>query len=185
MLPRLLALALAAIPAMAQEPALRLPDLGGNEMDPLDAGGSKAAVIFFVSPYCPTSNNFGPEMNAIAADFGADFVFRFVHSDPTVTPEDRKRHAELMAFAAPVLDDSKQALAKRLAASATPEVVVVAPDGKVFYQGRINDLYLGPTRRQRQITKHDLREALGAIQAGRPVPVARTEAMGCGIVFPP
>jgi thiol-disulfide isomerase/thioredoxin len=142
-------------------------------------------VVFFVSPYCPTSNTFGPEMNAIVKEFGPDFVFRFVHSDTTVTEADRKQHATMMKFTAPVLTDAKQVLAKQLGAKTTPEVVVVAPDGKPLYQGRINDLYLGPTKRQREIKNHDLRDALAAIRAGKPVAVPRTEAMGCGIVLLP
>ncbi len=168
----------------AKEPGFRLPDLAGREIDPLDCGGGKAVVVFFVSPYCPTSNNFGPEINEIAANFGEDFAFRFIHSDATVTAEDRARHAQLMEFMAPVLDDSAQTLAKHLGASITPEVVVVDPGGKVLYQGRINDLYLGPTRRQREIKNHDLRDALAAIREGKSVATPRTEAMGCSIVFP-
>jgi len=178
----LLAFAL-PVAATSADPVPSLPDLEGEAVAPLDAGGKKAAVVFFVSPYCPTSNTFGPEMNAIVKDFGGDFAFRFVHSDPTVTEADRKQHATMMEFAAPVLTDAEQKLAKHLGAKTTPEVAVVSPEGRTLYQGRINDLYLSPTRRQREVKTHDLREALQAIREGRPVPVPRTEAMGCGIVI--
>jgi len=60
-----------------------------------------------------------------------------------------------------------------------------SPDGKTLYQGRINDLYLGPTKRQREVKTHDLRDALTAIREGKPVANPRTEAMGCGIVIVP
>lgn len=165
--------------------ALKLSGLDGKDVAPLDAEGKKAAVIFFISPYCPTSNTFTPEMNAIAKQFEADFAFRFVHSDRTVTEADRKQHAAMMEIVAPVLTDADQALAKRLQAKTTPEVVVVGPDEKLLYQGRINDLYLGPTKRQREVKTHDLRDALAAIREGRPVTNPRTEAMGCGIVIAP
>lgn len=186
MKPLLVFLAIASLvsPALAGE-ALTLPDLEGKPVAVLDAAGKKAAVIFFVSPYCPTSNTFGPEMNAIVKDFGGDFVFRFVHSDTTVTDADRKQHATMMEFTEPVLTDSAQKLAKQLGAKTTPEVVVITPDGKTVYQGRINDLYLGPTKRQREIKTHDLRDALTAILAGKPIANPKTEAMGCGIVFAP
>ncbi len=164
---------------------LVLPDLEGQPVVALDAGDKKAAVVFFVSPYCPTSNKFCPEMNGIVKDFGEDFAFRFVHSDTTVTEADRKQHAALMELAAPVLTDVEQKLAKQLGAKTTPEVVVVSPEGKTLYQGRINDLYLGPTKRQREVKTHDLRDALSAIRDGKPVATPRTEAMGCGIVFVP
>lgn len=170
-----------ALPTLAEEPALTLPGLDGKDCAPFDTEGKKAAVLFFVSPYCPSSNNFGPEMVSIAEDFEGDFTFRYVHSDPSVTAEDRLRHASLMGFEGPVLDDSKQRLAKRLGAKITPEVVVVDPAGKTLYQGRINDLYLAPTRRQREVTKHDLREVLDAVRNGREIATPRTEAMGCKI----
>jgi len=167
------------------EPALALPNLAGSEVVPLDVEGKLGAVIFFVSPYCPTSNNFCEEMNAIVKDFGDHFVFRFVHSDNTVTEADVKQHAAMMEFTSPVLSDKDQLLAKRLGARTTPEVVVVGPDGATLYQGRINDLYLGPTKRQREVKTHDLRDALAAIREGRAIANPRTEAMGCGIVYLP
>jgi hypothetical protein len=80
-----------------------------------------------------------------------------------------------------VLLDKEQRLAKRVEAKTTPEVVVLAPDGKPLYQGRVNDLYAGPTKRKKQATTKDLRDALDAIQAGKPVAVPRTEAVGCVI----
>ena len=66
-------------------------------------------------------------------------------------------------------------------AKITPEVVVLSPDGKTVYQGRINDLYLGPTKKQRKATTKDLRDALDAIHKGEPVASAKTEAVGCKI----
>lgn len=161
--------------------ALMLPDLNGQRVAALDPGEKKAAVLFFVSPFCPTSNTFAPEMNAIVTDFEGAFAFRFIHSDTSVPEEVIPQHASLMGFTAPVLRDGEQAVAKKLGATITPEVVVVGKEGKILYQGRINDLYLGPTKRQREATTSDLRDALTAIQDGKPVPVAKTEAMGCRI----
>ena len=63
----------------------------------------------------------------------------------------------------------------------TPEVVVLGPDGKTLYQGRINNLYLGPTKKQRKATTKDLRDALDAIVEGKPVTTAKTEPVGCKI----
>lgn len=167
------------------EPALVLPNLAGSEVAPLDVEGKLGAVIFFVSPYCPTSNTFGEEMNAIVKDHDDHFAFRFVHSDRSVTEADQKQHAVMMGFTSPVLTDKDQVLAKLLGAKTTPEVVVVGPDGTTLYQGRINDLYLGPTKRQREVKTHDLLDALAAIREGRAIVNPRTEAMGCGIVYLP
>ncbi len=160
---------------------ISLNGLDGKPVVVLDAGEKKAVVLFFVSPYCPTSNNFGPEMKAIEGDFADDFAFRYIHSDSSVKAADILQHASMMGFENPVLDDTSQVLAKKLGAKITPEVIVIDPAGTVLYQGRINDLYLGPTKRQREVKVNDLRDILSAIKAGTPVTTPRTEAVGCKI----
>lgn len=174
-------LVLASAPALRAEEPLVLLGTDGQEYRPLDAGGKKAIVFFFVSPYCPTSNNFLPELNAITADFGDRAAFYFIHSDSDQKAEDILRHAEMMQIKAPVLFDKEQKLAGKFSAKITPETVVLSPDGKALYHGRVNDLYLGPTKRQRQVTKNDLRDALDAIFAGKPVATEQPPAVGCKI----
>ncbi len=185
---RLLALvaltaSLACRPAVAQSPApLVLVGADGRDHTPLVAPeGKKGSVLCFVSPYCPTSNTFMPELNRIAADFGGDFAFYFVHSDAEVKLPDVLQHTEVMEVKSTVLLDKEQKLATLMGAHITPEVVVVTPDGKVAYQGRVNDLYLGPTKKQRKATTSDLRDALEAVRTGKSPASPRTEAMGCKI----
>lgn len=168
----------------AQTPdALQLPGADGKEHAPLSVPAErKGAVLCFVSPYCPTSNTFVPELNRIVADYGNAFAFYFVHADPDVKLTDVLQHTEMNEIKATVLLDKEQKLAKLFQARITPEVAVLSPDGKTtLYQGRVNDLYLGPTKRQRQATTRDLRDALDAIQGGKPVAHAKTEAVGCKI----
>ena len=169
--------------AFAQDAAtpLSLNGLDGNPVEVLATAGKKAVVLFFVSPYCPTSNNFGPEMKAIEGDFADDFAFRYLHSDSSVKAADILQHASMMGFESPVLDDTAQVVAKKLGAKITPEVIVLDSAGTVLYQGRINDLYLGPTKRQREVKTNDLRDALAAVKAGAPVATPKTEAVGCKI----
>jgi hypothetical protein len=90
-------------------------------------------------------------------------------------------HKELLKVRPLALLDQKQLLAKRTGARITPEVVILSATGTTLYQGRINDLYLGPTKRQRKATTSDLRDALSAIAENKPGPTPRTEAMGCKI----
>jgi thiol-disulfide isomerase/thioredoxin len=165
----------------AAEPALTLTGADGKEHTPLAAGEKKAVVLFFVSPYCPTSNSFVKEMNLIAAEYGDRVAFNFVHSDADQKLTDILQHTEMNEIKAPVLMDKDQRLAKQTGAKITPEAVVLSPEGATLYQGRINDLYLGPTKRQRQATTRDLRDALDAIVVGKAVAQPRTEAMGCKI----
>ncbi|MES2705806.1 MAG: hypothetical protein V4726_04305 [Verrucomicrobiota bacterium] len=170
-------------PVPAQDPpAIILKSLDGQEHQPLKAGAKKGVVFFFVSPYCPTSNTFVPEMNRIAADYGKEFTFYFVHADQDLKSADILQHTELNGIKSIVLLDEGQKLARLEKAKFTPEAVVTGPDGRTLYQGRINNLYLGPTKRQRQATTKDLRDALDAIQTGKPVsPAEPHDAVGCKI----
>ena len=186
--PLLACLALLSSPAPclhAQAPAATAPitlrGTDGQAHTPLVAGEKKAVVLCFVSPYCPTSNTFVPELNRIVADYGGKFAFYFIHGDAGVKLPDVLQQTAMNEIKATVLIDEKQELVKLTGATITPEVAVLGPDGKTLYQGRINDLYLGPTKRQRQATTRDLRDALDAIQNDKPVAVAKTEAMGCKI----
>ncbi len=178
----LLGIALSAATCLAAEEPLKLPGADGHEYTPLVVPAEKkAAVLFFISPYCPTANTFMSEINKITTDYSGSFFCCLVHSDPEVKQTDVLQHTEMNEIKVPVLLDKEQVLAKRMSAKITPEVVVVSADGATLYQGRINDLYLGPTKRQRQATTKDLRDALDSIKEGKTVGTPRTEAMGCKI----
>ena len=174
--------ALALLPlSIGAEEALNLPDLEEVATNPLDPGDKKAIVLFFISPYCPTSNTFAPAMKEITETFSDDFAFFSIHSDTSVSDQDRATHAKMMEIDHPVLKDGDQALAKKLGATITPEAFVIDASGKVLYQGRINDLYLGPTQKQQEATTHDLKDALNAILEGKPIANPKVEAVGCTI----
>ena len=77
--------------------------------------------------------------------------------------------------------DKRHSLVKAVGATVTPEAAVVVGDGKIAYRGRIDNLYekLGVGRRQ--VTRHELRDALEAILKGQQVTMPRTKAVGCFI----
>lgn len=160
---------------------LSVPDMDSKPHLPVTSMAKEPAVLFFVSPFCPTTKSFMTEINQIASDYADKVRFYLVHSDPDVTPEVALQHAEMSAVKMTVLLDSEQKLARHAGARITPEVVVYSPQAELLYRGRINDLYLGPTKRQRAATTRDLRDALEAIFSGQPVPEPQHEAQGCKI----
>lgn len=167
----------------AAEPALELPALDGKKHAPLVVGEKKASVLFFVSPFCSTTKAFMKEINAISAEYADKVAIYLVQSDPEITQEVAMEHAVISEVkdTTTLLLDKEQKLAKLVQAKITPEAVVIGPDGKTLYKGRINDLYLGPTKRQRAATTKDLRDALDAILSGKPVAEPQHEAQGCKI----
>jgi hypothetical protein len=78
--------------------------------------------------------------------------------------------------------DSELKCAKRVGATITPEAVVLSPAGDVLYRGRIDDRYPKPGGKRRESpTSFDLRDALAATVAGKPVPKPWPPAVGCPI----
>ncbi|RFC47728.1 MAG: hypothetical protein DVB23_000970 [Verrucomicrobia bacterium] len=153
----------------------------GKTVQPFELAGKKASVLFFVSPYCPTSNNFMPEINSIMKEYQDRFAFFVVEAEPGLQLTDVLRHIEISAISAPVLLEGAIGLAKQTGATITPEAVVLGERGAKLYRGRINDYYLTPTRKQKQPTTRDLRDALDAILAGQPIASPAIPAAGCKI----
>lgn len=178
----LLALVVWAQVASAAEP-ISLTDLSGKSHQPLVVGDKKAVVLVFISPFCPTSNTFTPEVNKIAAEYGDRFAFYLVQAEAGISAADAKKHAELFEIKAPVLLDPEQKLARVAQAKMTPEAVVLSAQGETLYQGRINDLYATQTKKLPEPKTHDLRVALDEIAAGKAVTTPRTKAIGCSITL--
>jgi len=159
----------------------QLPDLTGTLHAITPGEGKVATVVVFVSPYCPTANTLMPEIVGIMAEHADKVDGYVIHSDKDAKDSDVQQHMELYKITTPVLLDKEQKVAKELKAKITPEAVVLGKDGAVLYQGKINDLYLKPTRKQREATTHDLRDALEAVIAGEAVKNSHTEPVGCKI----
>ena len=90
-----------------------------------------------------------------------------------------RQHAKDYGYACPVLLDRKQQLVRFTGVTTSPEVAVLSPDNTVLYRGRIDDRLVAFGKQRVTPTRKDLREALDAILAGKPVSNPVTKAMGC------
>ena len=169
----------ACVPSGRQE--LSIADLEGRPCTPLLLAGSKANVVIFITNDCPIANAYAPEIQAIMRDYSPrGAAFFLVHVDPDLTSEKAKQHAADFGYQCRILLDPKHLLVKRLEADITPEAFVISPGG-VAYRGRIDDLFADLGKKRRQARNRDLRNALAAVLAGKPVPNSKTEAVGCYI----
>jgi thiol-disulfide isomerase/thioredoxin len=161
-------------------------DLNGHPLNPFVATGT-ANVIFFVATDCPVSNSYAPEIQRICKDYGPrgvgcaliyeDLDLPGLHLEASV-----RRHLQEYRYDdIPAAIDTSRAIAKRAKASVTPEAVVVDRAGKVRYRGRIDNFYAALGKPRREVTEHDVRDALDAVLAGRSVSKPETEALGCFI----
>jgi peroxiredoxin len=168
----------------AAELQFALRDVDGVEHRQGEWTNKRAITVFFTTVDCPLSNGYVPEMNRIRQEYASRGVaFYAVEADTTIDVTDVRRHAKEFAFAFPVLIDNRQSLARLAGATATPEVAVLSSAGKVLYLGRIDNRVEDFDRRRNVVTEHDLRDALDAVLAGKPVPHPATKAVGCAINF--
>jgi hypothetical protein len=158
--------------------------LTGAPIDALQApAGTKAIVFLFTSTDCPISNRYAPEVQRVVSEFAPKgVVFRLVYPNPA--DEAAAIHEHMTAFsyagAMEALRDPTHALVRLTKATVTPEAVVVV-SGRVVYRGRIDDRYVDLGLERPAATQHDLADTLAAVVAGKRVPRAATQAVGCFI----
>jgi hypothetical protein len=171
--------------ARAAGPALELRDLDGHAQRPFQPKGL-AQVLFFLMTDCPISNFYAPEIQRICADYaGKGAGCSLIYEDASADTQTFRKHMEEYRYRGiPAILDADRKAARQAGATVTPEVAVVDHDGKIRYHGRIDDFYAGLGKPRRQATTHELRDALDAVLAGKPVAVAEAKALGCYIVSP-
>jgi hypothetical protein len=158
-----------------------LIDIHGVEQRPFENPNTKALALIFILPDCPIANSYAPQWNRLHEAFASRGVrILLVHVDPALTAKEAQEHARQYQLKPPVLLDTRHELVKKAGVTKTPEAAVFSRAGKLLYRGRIDDRYVGLGKRRPEATSHDLRNALEAILAGKPVAPGR-EAVGCFI----
>jgi hypothetical protein len=162
-----------------------LDDADGRRRSDRDWAHSKAAVFLFIANECPISNRYAPEVNRIVDDYASTgFSFFAVHSDPDEHSDSVRKHTREFGYKFPALLDPAQTLAAGWGVTATPTAVVVSPAGVVLYRGRIDNRYIDFGRYRDSGIESDLRRALDAVAAGKPVANRFTRSIGCALPPP-
>ena len=160
-----------------------MKDISGEERRPFVLGDDKASVLLFVLHDCPVANAYSPEIRRVVEAYEKKRVrFALVYVDPDLTVVEIEKHRKEYGHQGyPAFLDKQHVLVKATGADVTPEAAVIGADGQIVYRGRINNLYADYGKRRRFATEHDLRDALDATLAGKPVAKPRTKALGCFI----
>ena len=161
---------------------LILKDVTGATVQPLANAGQKATVLFFVMHECPVANGYAPEISRIMSEYSGKGIRSFVvYVENDLTPAKAREHARDYGFMSGAVLDPKHLLVKAAGATISPEAAVLSPAGVVLYRGRIDDRVADFGKRRVEPTRRDLRLALDAILAGKPVSARLTKAIGCYI----
>jgi peroxiredoxin len=164
----------------APVPDFTLPSASDGRMVALKdlLAKNKAVAVIFVATKCPISNAYNDRMAAIGKEYAAKGIAVVgINSNKTEPAAEVAEHAKTHGFAFPVVKDDANKVADAYGAMKTPEVYVVSPRGELLYHGRIDESQDDP----KNVKSPDLRNALEAILAGKPVPAPETKAFGCTI----
>ena len=154
-----------------------LPDTDGREHTLASLKGSKGTVIIFMATQCPVSNAYNERMQKLYADYGARGVNVVgINSNVRELAPEVKKHAADKGLKFTILKDTGNRIADRFDAQYTPEAYLIDASGKLVYHGRIDNSRSGDS-----ITSTDLRDAVDAVLAGKPVEKPEVKGFGCTI----
>ncbi len=161
---------------------LVVTDANGRKVRLLQDKTLGATVLLFVTNDCPITNSYAPEINRLLAAYTPKHIaFYLVYADPALSAKAVRVHLKEYGYSCQGLLDPAHILVKWTGASITPEAVLLDPNGKRLYKGRIDNRYIDFGNARYAATVHDLRDALDARLHGRPVAHATTTAVGCSI----
>jgi len=168
---------LVAPPIGATIEDFKLPDADGKEHSLNSLKGKNGSVLIFISVQCPISNAYNERMEKLAQDYGSRGVTIIgINANNTEPADAVKAHAAEKHLTFPILKDPGNKIADRLGATRTPEAYFLDANNRLLYHGRIDN-----NKDESQIESRDLRDALDAALAGKPIQKTTATAFGCTI----
>jgi peroxiredoxin len=134
-------------------------------------------VLIFMATRCPVSNAYNERMRKLADDYRARGVNVVgINANYNEPPEEVREHAAKKGLTFTILKDDGSKIADRFDAQYTPEAYLLDASGKLVYHGRIDNSRSGDS-----VTANDLRDAVEAVLAGKPVERPEVKGFGCTI----
>jgi peroxiredoxin len=149
-----------------------------------DFRGKRGLLVIFICTHCPYVKHIEKSLGTLSADYaGKDLgIVAISANDVTTHPVDSpaglKQQAKTFGFEFPYLYDETQAVAKAYHAACTPDPYLFDANFKLVYRGQYDDSRPGNGI---PITGKDLRAAIDAVLAGKPVPADQKPSIGCNI----
>jgi peroxiredoxin len=171
-------------------PDFNLPGVDGKTHGLKDYASSKVLVVIFSCNHCPVAESYEKRIKQLVIDYrdrgvavvvimgndpGAERLNELGYTDVGDSFADMKVRAEYRGFNFPYLyDGDTQAIALKYGPTATPHAFVFDQERILRYEGRIDS-----NLREELATKHEVRDAVEALLAGKPVEVSDAPAVGC------
>jgi len=172
------------LPLGTTAPDFRLPDTNGKTVSLADFKDKPALLVIFMCNHCPYVKHIRAGLSQLARDClprGAAIVginANDVANYPEDSPARMAQEVKSAGYIFPYLYDETQAIAKAYRAACTPDIYLFDKNRNLVYRGQFDDSRPGNGI---PITGKDLRAALDAVLAGKPVPADQKASIGCNI----
>ena len=150
--------------------------------------GKKALLVIFLSRHCPYVQHVKEELARLGRDYTGKSVgivgigANDVKNHPDDSPANLKAFTEELKLNFPLCYDESQAAAKAYTAACTPDFFLFDENRKLVYRGQFDD---SRPSNNVPVTGLDLRAALDAVLAGKPVTSDQKPSLGCNIKWKP
>jgi peroxiredoxin len=169
-------------------PDFSLPDTEGNTVSLSDFKDAPSLLVIFLCNHCPYVKHVRHELAKLGREYqGKGLAVVGISSNDVAThpddsPERMRQEKAEVGYTFPYLYDETQDVAKAYQAACTPDFFVFDGERRLVYRGQLDDSRPGNPI---PVTGKDLRAALDAVLAGRPVAEKQRPSMGCNIKWKP
>ena len=170
-------------------PDFSLADAKGNNHSLADSKG-KWVVLEWFNPECPfVKKHYGSgNMQKLQEEYaGKGVVWMSIDSsaagkEGSLTPEEANKTVADLKMKSTLLLDTDSKTGKAYGAKNTPHMFVINPEGKIVYEGAIDNK---PTPNPSDIASSTnyVKVALDEAMAGKPVTNANTKPYGCSVKY--
>ena len=167
-----------------QAPDFSLADTDRRIVSLADFRDAPALLVMFICNHCPYVKHVRHEFARLGREYLARGVrivaisSNDVQAYPDDSPEHMKEEKALIGYPFPYLFDATQQVARAYRAACTPDFYVFDRDRRLVYRGQLDD---SRPKNDVPVTGKDLRAALDAVLAGRPVAAEQRPSLGCNI----
>ncbi|WP_455377294.1 thioredoxin family protein [Petrachloros mirabilis] len=177
------------LPLGTSAPPFSLRDVVNGTTISLDSFANKSALlVMFICRHCPYVAHVQNEIARIGHDYvDSDLGIVGISSNdsrayPDDAPERLREMAQRIGFDFPMCFDETQEIAKAYKAACTPDFYLFNAQRELVYRGQLDDSRPGNNK---PVTGRDLRAAIEAVLAHKPVATTQKPSIGCSIKWKP
>jgi peroxiredoxin len=172
------------LPLGTVAPGFRLSDTDGKTVSLDEFKGAPALLVAFICNHCPYVKHVRHELARLGKEYQGKGVAvvgissNDVNTHPDDSPKMMAKEKADVGYTFPYLYDESQQVALAYKAACTPDFYVFDKDQKLVYRGQLDGSRPGNPI---PVTGKDLRSALDAALAGKPVSDDQRPSIGCSI----